>query len=188
MNKLVRIFSLSLFLCSFIFAQTYDVPEMMYYKFNQNGTVPTPNLANPGVGYSDAILNGAMSMGAGGQFDNGLIGTGGNGGTDFVDTGWPPSLSGGWTISLYLNNLPAGTTLYYLFGETTTGGWRCFYGGAAGEYGVLFRLTAGGGSDITVPGVGPGPSVLTFVYNAGRRPRPRAAARSPSARWRPRCR
>ncbi len=41
-----------------------------------------------------------------------------------------------------------------------------FLSGAAGEYGVLFRLTGPGGTDITVPAVGPGPSVLTFVYDS----------------------
>jgi hypothetical protein len=62
--------------------------------------------------------------------------------------------------------MPAGTALNYLFGGTVAVGWRCFYSGAAGEYGVLHRLTGVGGTDITVPGVGPGPTVLTFVYDS----------------------
>ena len=106
-------------------------------------------------------------MGSTGQFGGALIGSGGSSSTDYVDTGWIVDIgTSNWTISLYLNNLPAGTTLYYFFGGAVSLGWRCFTGGVAGEYGAMFRLAGSGGSDITVPGVGPGPSVLTFVYDS----------------------
>jgi len=145
----------------------YTVPEVLYYLFDETGGTTTQNYAVPGRGAAVANVNGGLTMGPTGQFGSALIGSGGSSSTDYVGNGWIPDLgTSDWTISLYLNNMPAGTGLNYLFGGTVAVGWRCFYSGAAGEYGVLMRLTGVGGSDITVPGVGPGPSVLTFVYDS----------------------
>jgi hypothetical protein len=145
----------------------FAVPEVLYYLFDETGGTTTQNYAVPGRGAAVANVNGGLTMGPTGQFGSALIGSGGSSSTDYVSNGWIPDLgTSDWTISLYLNNLPAGTALNYLFGGTVAVGWRCFYSGAAGEYGVLMRLTGVGGSDITVPGVGPGPSVLTFVYDS----------------------
>ena len=146
---------------------TYGLPEVLYYLFDEAGSTTTQNYANPGSGFPFAEVLGGLTMGPTGQFDNGLIGSGASSSTDYVNTGWIPDLGASdWTISMYFNNLPAGTALNYLFGGTVAVGWRCFYSGAAGAYGVMMRLTGLGGTDITVPGVGPGPSVLTFVYNS----------------------
>jgi hypothetical protein len=145
----------------------YTVPEVLYYLFDETGGTTTQNYAVPGRGAAVANVNGGLTMGPTGQFGSALIGSGGFSSTDYVSNGWIPDLgTSDWTISLYLNNMPAGTGLNYLFGGTVAVGWRCFYSGAAGEYGVMMRLTGVGGSDITVPGVGPGPSVLTFVYDS----------------------
>lgn len=142
------------------------LPEVLYYTFDE-ATTPTQNFAVPGRGAAFADVLGGLTMGSTGQFGGALIGSGGSSSTDYVSNGWIPDIgTSDWTISLYLNNMPAGTALNYLFGGTVAVGWRCFYSGAGGEYGVLMRLTGVGGSDITVPGVGPGPSVLTFVYNS----------------------
>jgi hypothetical protein len=144
------------------------LPEVIYYQFNETGGTQTPNLAVPGSGGAFGILEGDVTMGPGGQFGAALIGSGSNGTINNVNTGWVPDLgTSDWTISMYLANLPAGTALNYLFGETNTGtNWRCFYSGAAGEFGVLVRTGTLGGTDVTVPGVGPGPSVLTLVYDS----------------------
>ncbi len=143
-----------------------NFPEVIYYQFNETGATQTPNLAVPGSGAAFGTLVGDVTMGGTGQFGAALVGSGSNGTLNHVNTGWIPDLgTSDWTISMYLNNMPAGTALNYLFGENTTNSWRCFYSGAAGEYGVLFRTAQLGGTDVTVPGVGPGPSVLTFVYD-----------------------
>ena len=145
----------------------YALPEVLYYLFDETGGTQTTNYAVPGRGFTVAPVLGGLTMGPTGQFNSGLIGSGGLSTTDYVNTGWIPDLTtSNWTISLYLNNLPAGTALNYLFGGTVAVGWRCFYSGAAGQYGVLMRLTGLGGTDITVPAVGPGPTVLTFVYDS----------------------
>ena len=145
---------------------TYGLPEVLYYLFDETGGTATHNYAVPGSGYADALIVGDQTMGPTGQFGSALIGSGSPGNANNVNTGWVPDLgTSDWTISMWLNNLPPGTALNYLFGENTTNSWRCFYSGAAGEYGVLFRTAQIGGTDVTVPGVGPGPSVLTFVYD-----------------------
>ncbi len=145
----------------------YGVPEVLYYLFDETGGTQTTNYAVPGRGSAVADVLGGLTMGPTGQFGSALIGSGGSSSTDYINTGWITDIgTSDWTISLWLNNLPAGTALNYLFGDNTALSWRCFYSGAAGEYGVLFRLAGPGGTDMTVPAVGPGPSVLTFVYDS----------------------
>jgi Concanavalin A-like lectin/glucanases superfamily/Secretion system C-terminal sorting domain len=166
-KKLYSIFFLVVFLVGLQISYAQSPPEVLWYKFNETGLDSTQNLALPGSGSAWAQVLGSLSLGPTGQFGDALIGSGNVSSTDYVNTGWIPDLgTSDWTISLWLNNLPAGTALNYLFGGTVAIGWRCFYSGAAGEYGVLMRLTGIGGTDITVPGVGPGPSVLTFVYDS----------------------
>ncbi len=147
-------------------ANLADLPEILYYLFDE-AVSPTQNFADPGRGTQFADVLGGLTMGSTGQFDGALIGSGNSSATDYVNTGWIPDLgTSDWTISMWLNNLPSGTTLYYLFGGDVSVAWRCFYGGIAGEYGVMMRHPSGNGTDITVPGVGPGPTVLTFVYDS----------------------
>jgi len=142
------------------------LPEVLYYTFDE-AVSPTQNFADPGRGAAFADVLGGLTMGSTGQFGGALIGSGNSSATDYVNTGWIPDIgTSNWTISLYLNNMPAGTTLYYLFGGDVSVAWRCFTGGVAGEYGVMMRHPTGSGTDITVPGVGPGPTVLTFVYDS----------------------
>ena len=142
------------------------LPEVLYYTFDEAAS-PTQNFADPGRGSAFADVLGGLSMGSTGQFDGALIGSGNSSSTDYVNTGWIPDIgTSSWTISMWLNNLPAGTSLYYFFGGDVSVAWRCFYGGSAGEYGVMMRHPTGNGTDITVPGVGPGPTVLTFVYDS----------------------
>ena len=143
-----------------------SLPEVLYYTFDE-AVSPTQNFADPGRGTPFADVLGGLTMGSTGQFGGALIGSGGSSSTDYVNTGWIIDIgTSNWTISLWLNNLPSGTTLCYFFGGAVSLGWRCFTGGVAGEYGIMLRLAAAGGTDITVPGVGPGPTVLTFVYDS----------------------
>ena len=105
----------------------YGLPEVLYYLFDEAGSPTTQNFADPGSGSAFADVLGGLTMGPTGQFDNGLIGSGGSSSTDYVNTGWIPDLgTSDWTISLYLNNLPSGTALNYLFGGTVAVGWGAF--------------------------------------------------------------
>ncbi|HXF99536.1 MAG TPA: LamG-like jellyroll fold domain-containing protein, partial [Bacteroidota bacterium] len=134
----------------------------MYYKFDESGSSATQNFANPGVGLNPAPLVG-QTMGGTGQFGSALVGTGVA--NNYVNTGWTTALgTGSWTISMWLNNLPSNTTLYYLWGDNTAGSFRSFLGGAAGAGNVTLRVT--GLTDCIVTGVAPGPTVVTYVYDA----------------------
>jgi hypothetical protein len=134
------------------------VPEMMYFKFDAPGA--QLNSASAPVGTNPAPLTG-LTVGGTGQFGTALQGTGAAG--NYMSTGWATTMPNtGWTISMWLNGLPSNTTLYYLFGDNTANSFRCFLGGAAGAGNVLLR--GGGLTDVNVPSVAPGPTVVTFVY------------------------
>ncbi len=144
-------------------AAPYPVPDLIYYKFKNNPTsTATPNFAVPGVGANPAPLTTSNTLEPGGQFDSCMVGTGlTNGG---VSTGWLTNLgTSSWTISLWLNNLPNNTTLYYMFGESV-GSFRAFIGGVAGAGNLILRGT--GITDVLVTGVSPGPTVIHFVYDS----------------------
>jgi hypothetical protein len=139
------------------------LPDLLYYKFKNNTAGFTPNFAVPGVGSNPAPLTGTgLIFTPGGQFDSCISGTGTTG--SHVNTNWQTNFgSGSWTISMWLNNLPNNTTLYYMF-EEGTGGFRSFIGGAAGAGNVILRGT--GLTDIIIPAIAPGPTVVHFVYDS----------------------
>ncbi len=153
----------SFFLTAILTAQ--NSPELIYYKFDGTGTT-VPNQALTPVGTNPAPLTG-VSQGPGGQFANGLLGTGVN--NDWVDTGWPINLgTGSWTMSLYLSGIPSvASPLYYFFGETSApANFRCFTGGAAGAGNLLLRSPNGTTSDVLLNGVFGGPPVvITYVFD-----------------------
>jgi hypothetical protein len=140
---------------------------MIWYKFDETGATQTANLAVPGVGSALADVMGGLTMGPTGQFGAALIGAGGAGSTDYVNTGWITNFgSGSWTISLWLNNLLTGSTsLYYLFGDNTATSFRCFLNGVAGTNNIALR--GGGLTDMYIGPVAPGPSVVHYVYDSG---------------------
>jgi len=142
----------------------YDVPELMYYTFDESGT-SVPNFASAPVGGpwgTSAEIEGGMTQGDLGQFSGGLIGTGGASYLDRLNTGWATNLSGDWTISLYLDNIQS-VSAAYIFGDYDAG-FRC--------------LTSGiGGADLILKGFGifdvvatnaavSGPTVTHFVYDS----------------------
>ena len=141
-----------------------NLPDLMYYKFDEVGAVKTKNFANPATAVNDsADVLGGLSMGGSGQLGAALIGTGGSSSAAYVSTNWPTSLPGDWAVSMWLSNLPSGTTLYYLWGDVTAGSFRCFYTGAAGANNLLVR---GPFNDVLITGVGPGPSVVDVIYDS----------------------
>jgi len=65
---------------------------------------------------------------------------------------------GGWQI-------PSSTSgsVYYIFGDPGASSFRCFHNGVAGQDNIILR---GPFTDVTVTGVGPGPTYVHFVYDA----------------------
>lgn len=162
-NLIVFLFFLSIGLSIEIFSQTYNVPELIYYRFEDNPTTTSiTNFASNPVGTNPATISASNSLVASGQFDSCITGTGvSNSG---VATGWLTDLgSGSWTISMWLNNIPNNTTLYYLFGEAT-GSFRCFMGGVAGAGSLILRGT--GITDVPITGIAPGPKTVHIVYDS----------------------
>jgi hypothetical protein len=146
-------------------APAAQLPDLLYYKFENN---PTPlsviNCGIPGVGTPIAPLGPGTPLGSGGQFDSCITGT--NLTTGKVTTGWNTNLgTSSWTISMWLT-IPTSTSgsAYYLFGDAGSGAFRCFHNGVAGQDNLVLRGT--GITDVTVTGIGPNPTVVTFVYDS----------------------
>lgn len=145
----------------------YGLPEVLYYTFDETGSNQTTNYAVPGRGLPIAPVLGGLTMGPTGQFGSALIGAGGSGTTDYVNTGWATDIgTSDWTISMWMNDLNVGvTTLYYMFGESGAGSFRCFLNGVAGVNNIALRQTTPAWN-IYIGPVAPGPSVVHFVYHS----------------------
>ena len=144
----------------------YDVPELMYYKFENNpAPLMTPNTASSPVGTNPSPILTNTPLGAGGQFpDTCLNGNsspapGNQGG---VNTGWNTVLPANWTISFWLGPNIVDGNPSYVFGDPGATSFRCFYGGAAGVGNLLLR---GPFTDILITGVGVNATVVTIVWN-----------------------
>lgn len=152
------------FIITGVCVHAQNVPEILYYKFKYNSGNTTPNFAFPGQGSSNATRVG-MAYSTGGQFDTCLTGTGGAGSNAYLNTGWATNFgSAHWTISFWVNNLNEVVPTYpvYIFGDSTAGGFRCFYGGSATPGNIMLR---GPFSDVLITNVMPGPMVIHIVYD-----------------------
>lgn len=139
-------------------------PDLIYYQFSTAGSSTVPNGAVSPVGTNPAPLLGGMSIGGTGQFGNALVGVGGNGASQYVDTGWATNLpASGWTISFWYNNLPDDGAVNYLVGDASTA-FRIFKGGVANSGNMIVR--GGGLTDTTISGaLLAQPSVVHVVYD-----------------------
>jgi hypothetical protein len=140
-------------------------PDYLYYKFENNppGGQVVLNCAVPGVGTLQAPLGAGTPLTTGGQFDTCITGTGLT--TGGLTTGWNCNLgTSSWTISMWLTipSTPSGSA-YYLFGDAGSTSFRCFHNGVALPDNLVLR---GPITDVTVTGIGPAPTVVTFVYDS----------------------
>ncbi len=140
-------------------------PELLYYTFDENAGTTTANFADPGVGSNPAPLTGTTAWDPTGQFGSCIVGDfASNGG---VETGWAIDLAGSpWTISMWLEipTDPSGSAMY-LFGDAGAGSFRCFHNGTALPDNLVLRGAGAGITDVFVTGIGPAPTVVTFVYD-----------------------
>jgi hypothetical protein len=150
-----------LFLTANLLSQTYNSPDILYYKFSGGSSTTTTNYATPGQGSNPVNILGLIK-GPGGQFDSALVGTGGSSNSNYVNTGWNMNLGmSSWTISFWISNI--GTSTNHLFGDNTTN-FRCFANGSAGTGNIGIR--GNNFTDVIVTGVLPGPTVIHFVYDS----------------------
>ncbi len=140
------------------------VPNLIYYKFENNPSPTTTiNCAYPGVGLSTVVLAG-LTLTSGGQFDSCVYGTGVAGAG--INTGWGWNLGGSsWTIGFWVNipTNPSGSA-YYIFGDDGSNSFRCFHNGVAGPDSLILRGV--GINDVRIPGIGPAPTHIAFVYDS----------------------
>ncbi|MGJ8661879.1 MAG: LamG-like jellyroll fold domain-containing protein, partial [Bacteroidota bacterium] len=140
------------------------VPELIYYKFDQTGTVVNNDASSPPAGSGTGTING-LTQGGTGLCGGALIGNGGSSSTNYVSTGWNTNLgSNAWTIAFWTNNIPSSSTLFYQFGDAGATSFRCFTNGVAGAGNFMLR---GPFTDVTCTGCAPinAPSMTVFVYD-----------------------
>jgi len=142
----------------------YGLPELLYYTFDEGTGTTTANYANPGGGTNPASLSGSTAWASPGQFGSAIIGDGVSNGGIVTGYNWDRG-AGDWTISMWLEipTDPTGSALY-LFGDGGSTSFRCFHNGVALPDNLVMR--GGGLSDCLVTGIGPNPTVVTFVYDS----------------------
>lgn len=159
-----RFYTLLFLLVTGTWAFAQSVPELLYYKFDGTGT-SVPNLAtSPPPGTTTATLMGSLTQGGSNICDGTAIGSGNSSTTDYVNTGYAPSLTGSsWTISMRTSNITSSSTLFYIFGDLGSGSFRCFTNGVAGPNNWILRGTF---TDVLVSGGATvAPHMTTFVYD-----------------------
>lgn len=146
-------------------ALAQPVPEILYYNFDGSGTT-VPNLAsNPPAGTATANILGGVSQGSSGLCGGALIGSGNASTSDYLNTGYATNLTGSWTISWWCQGISTNTTLYYIFGDASAGGFRCFTNGVAGSTNWILR--GPGMTDVYLNGgATAAPHVCTYVYDS----------------------
>lgn len=140
------------------------IPTVLYYKFENNPSLTSVlNCANPGAGTQIApIAN--VTLTPNGQFDSCITGTGLT--SSGVTTGWNCNFgTSSWTISMWVE-IPTSTSgsAFYLFGDIGSGSFRCFHNGLAYPDSMIIRGT--GITDMIIPGTGPAPTHVAFVYDS----------------------
>ncbi|MCH8553971.1 MAG: hypothetical protein LAT76_02365, partial [Schleiferiaceae bacterium] len=84
-------------------ASAQSLPELMYFKFDGTGNSVLNEAANPVA--PSGTLSGTMTQGGTAQFNGGLVGDGQLSNSGNFNTGWTTSLSGSWTVSVYIQNI-----------------------------------------------------------------------------------
>ncbi|MNJ85189.1 hypothetical protein D3C87_26560 [compost metagenome] len=161
--KLILPLSLTVVFTVSVRAQA-PIPELLYYRFNESGTIVPNYASNPPGGTDTAYVIGGLTQGPTGQCGNALIGNGQSSNSNYVNTGWQTNLTGtSWTMSFWTNNVPSTTTTYYILGDINAGQIRVFTGGVAGAGNWILR---GAFTDVYANGgASTGPSMTTFVYD-----------------------
>ena len=120
---------LSVLTCVFTNTAFNQLPELIYYQFENSSGVT--NYASSPVGNNPATISGQTIGSIGFLGSNGLIATGASSSSNKVITGWNTIINGSFTIAFWINNTGTGTTLYYIFGDAGASSFRCFTNGVA---------------------------------------------------------
>ncbi len=138
-------------------------PDLLHYKFDGTGATVTNYATSPPPSATVGTIVGAQTQTGVIGCMPALVGTGANSGTDYVNTGWTPSLTGSWSISFWTSNIQPSATLWYIFGESGTS-FRCFTNGVAGPNNWILRGT--GITDVLINNAATTTSnMVTYVYD-----------------------
>jgi parallel beta-helix repeat protein len=139
------------------------LPDLMYYKFDAAGT-SVPNSASSPVGVNPTPITGALTIGGTGLSGMALNGTGIASTSNVINTGWSTNLSNGFTIAFWTSNVPASSTLFYIWGDAGAATFRCFTNGVASANNWLVR--GGGLPDLPINGAATmAPNMIHVVYD-----------------------
>lgn len=158
--------ALCVLFCANLWSQGIPNPEILYYKFDEVGTTVTNYATNPPAGTTTATLMGGVTQGSTGQCNGAIIGTGLASSTDYMNTGWAPTLNSAtpWTLSFWTSDITPSSTLFYIFGDANSSSFRCFTNGVAGASNWILRCT--GMTDVYVNGAATvAPTMTTFTFD-----------------------
>ena len=158
--------ALSMLFCVNLWSQGIPNPEILYYKFDEVGTSVTNYASNPPAGTATAILMGGVTQGSTGICNGALIGSGVASSSDYMNTGWAPTLNSStpWTLSFWTSDIGSSATLFYIFGDANSNSFRCFTNGVAGANNWILRCT--GMTDVYINGAATvAPSMTTFTFD-----------------------
>jgi hypothetical protein len=112
-----------------------QVPQILYYRFNEGSGTTTANDAIPGQGTPTAAIVGTPTWQTPGQQGAAHIDFGnGSAGAANIASGWATDLGGDWTIECWIRPNATSTGLQYIYGDITanqTSSFRVFLGGVA---------------------------------------------------------
>ena len=116
-----------------------QMPELIYYQFNQSGSSIANHALYP-VGNNPASIQGNLSIAQGGFLSsNALKGDGSKAANNRIQTGWNTRINGSFTLAFWTKDIPVSTRLNYVFGDKQAGEFRCFTNGVAGVGNWLVR-------------------------------------------------
>ncbi|MBK0404381.1 T9SS type A sorting domain-containing protein [Adhaeribacter sp. BT258] len=147
-------------------ASAQNVPELMYYKFDSPGST-VQNSASTPVGTNPATISGA-TIASPGQFGSALAGNGGASGSNAVNTGWNPNLTGPWTMSMWFSGITNTLSSNYFFGSSSGTTFRALTGTGVVAGGGNLEIRSTGMTDVFANNVFDAtgtPVVIHFVYN-----------------------
>ncbi len=165
-KKYILLLLSGLFFTINLIGQSYPLPELIYYKFDEDPLIVN-DASNP-VGVNPTLIIGnGLTLGGTGMFGTALQGTGTPSSTNRISTGWATSLTSSFTIGFWSNITTPSSTLWYIFGDNTASSFRCLTNGSAGANNWMLSCFSCGMPDvIAFNGADSGANYTHFVYDA----------------------
>ena len=142
-----------------------QVPQALYFKFNEGVGTNAFNSASPGQGSNPVAMHVSHTWNPAGRFGAALSGNGTAGGV--MQTNWLNNLPStqSWTVEFWVNATTPTDSTYYFCGNSDSNLWRVFTNGVAGSGNLVMR--GNGLTDILITGCIDGTwHHVAWVYNS----------------------